>query len=137
MNKNVTRSQEEIRDRYLAAEPFDLFGWVGEVLLPYMDHATVSPYLKTGITAEQWEEVKEGLGDVGTVAEEYYRFALTKIEDRRGISAERSVIKLREYAWLMGQDDVVTRMDEIPFTKYGAAKVAVFGEAFGLTGANQ
>jgi hypothetical protein len=136
----VTRTIEDIFARAQSAED-DPFGWVPEVLLTYCDFETVKPFLKDGVTAEDWAGEMADPAKVREAAESYYEFALGKIADERGISAERSVIKLRaersviklrEYAWLMGRDDVVDAMDAAPYPMYGAPKVAVFGEAFGF-----
>lgn len=126
----ITRTSAEIAARAEASD--DPFGWAQEVLLYYIDFGTARPFLKDGVTAEEWSEVVEDPAEIGEAARIYYEFALGKIEDERGISAERSVVKLREYAWLMGRDDVVAAMDEASGSRYGAAKVAVFGESFGF-----
>lgn len=126
----VARSQDEILARAEAAD--DCFGWAREVLLTRLDYDHVKPYLNDDVTADDWAAC---VAKTGTLAEEitgYYRFALGKIEDERGISAERSVIKLREMAWLAGRDDVAAAMDAAPYPEYGAPKVAAFAARFGL-----
>jgi hypothetical protein len=85
------------------------------------------------VTDEEWDDVRSDPADIENAARAYYLFALGKIDNERGISAERSVIKLREYAWLAGRDDVVAAMDAADYTPYGAPKVALFGQAFGFT----
>lgn len=64
-------------------------------------------------------------------AQEYLGFAIEKISAHRGISAERSVIKLREYAWLLDRDDVVTAMDAAEYPQYGAPTVKAFADGMG------
>jgi hypothetical protein len=125
----VTRTSAEILARAQAAD--DIFGWAQELLLSYCDYETVKPLLNDGVTAEDWATNADDPAKVGDAARSYYAFALGKIEDERGISAERSVIKLREYAWLMGRDDVITAMDAALYPPYGAPKVAAFGQGFG------
>lgn len=126
----VTRSQDEIFARAQAAD--DTFGWAQEVLLPYLDFDHARPVLNDDVTPEQWAEHADDPAEVAEAARDYYTFALGKIADERGISAERSVIKLREYAWLMGRDDIVTAMDAAPYAEYGAPKVAAFGAGLGF-----
>lgn len=128
-DQTVTRTSAEIYARAQAAD--DPFGWAQEVLLNYCDYETVQPLLVDGITADDWTREAPDRAKVGEAAHSYYEFALGKIEDERGISAERSVIKLREYAWLMGRDDVVAAMDAAPYPQYGAPKVAAFAEGMG------
>ncbi|GAA3851772.1 hypothetical protein GCM10023084_02490 [Streptomyces lacrimifluminis] len=127
----VTRSQDEIFARAQAAD--DMFGWAHEVLLPYLDFEHAKPVLNDGVTADEWAKYAKDPAKVREGAHSYYVFALGKIEDERGISAERSVIKLREYAWLMGMDAVVAAMDEAPYPQYGAPKVAAFAAGLGFT----
>lgn len=127
----VTRSQVEIFARAEAAD--DMFGWVQGVLLPYLDFEHAKPFLIDGVTADGWAKYTEDPARVRDEAHSYYVFALGKIEARRGISAERSVIKLREYAWLMGLDDVVAAMDAAGYAPYGAPKVAAFAAGLGST----
>ncbi|MET9222422.1 hypothetical protein ABZX65_27160 [Streptomyces sp. NPDC003300] len=125
----VTRTSAEIFARAQAAD--DLFGWAQEVLLNYCDYETVLPLLNDGVTAEEWAKVASDPAKVGEAARKYHLLALGKIAAERGISAERSVIKLREFAWLMGRDDVIAAMDAAPYPEYGAPKVAVFGQLMG------
>lgn len=127
----VTRSQDEILSRAQAAD--DMFGWAQEVLLPYLDFEHAKPLLHDGVTAEQYAECADDPTKIGEAAREYHLFALGKIEAERGISAERSVIKLREFAWLMGLDDVVAAMDAAGYSPYGAPKVAAFAAGLGFT----
>lgn len=126
---SVTRASAEIFARAQAAD--DGFGWARGLLLAYCDYETVRPLLTDGVTADDWAKIADNPERVGESARSYHLFALGKIAAKRGISAERSVIKLREYAWLMGRDDVVAAMDAAPYGHYGAPKVAAFGEGFG------
>lgn len=127
----VTRGQDDIVARVQGAD--DMFGWAREVLLPYLGFDHARPFLNDGVTAEQWAECTEDPAVIRDAAHAYYVFALGKIEDERGISAERSVIKLREYAWLMGLDDVVAAMDAAQYSPYGAPKVAAFAAGLGFS----
>ncbi|MEU6342153.1 hypothetical protein ABZ883_14570 [Streptomyces sp. NPDC046977] len=129
--QTVTRASAEIVARAQAAD--DVFGWAREVLFGYIDFEHAKPFLHDDVTAEQWAEAVPDPAKVRDEAHAYYVFTLGKIEDERGISAERSVIKLREYAWLMGLDDVVAAMDEAAYAPYGAPKVAAFAAGLGFT----
>ncbi|MDX2707303.1 hypothetical protein PV350_31275 [Streptomyces sp. PA03-6a] len=127
----VTRNQDDIVARAEASD--DIFGWAQEVLLAYVDYDHARPFLHDGVTEAQWAEYAEDPAKVRDAAHAYYVFALGKIEDERGISAERSVIKLREYAWLMGLDDVVAAMDAAEYAPYGTPKVEAFAAGLGFT----
>ncbi|MEC3995056.1 hypothetical protein VSR01_16545 [Actinacidiphila sp. DG2A-62] len=132
----LTRTAEEITARASATNPADPFGWTLEVLLPYLEFDAVRPFLKAETTEQDWADARSDAAALESAARAYYLFALDKIADQRGISADRSVIKLREYAWLAGRDDVVAAMDAAEYPEYGAPKVRVFGEAFGFTDAS-
>ncbi|MDX3109716.1 hypothetical protein [Nonomuraea angiospora] len=125
------RTQGEIVGRVRAVAAGDFFGWHQEVLLPALDFEHAREFLRPEATKERWEEARHG-NDLLEAAKAYYGFALGKIRDHRGISAERSTIKLAEFAWLLGRDDVFTAMDSAGYAQYGAPKVKAFGEAFGL-----
>ncbi|AYF29273.1 hypothetical protein CSH63_17735 [Micromonospora tulbaghiae] len=64
-------------------------------------------------------------------AREYLTFAIGKAVDHRGISASRSVDKLREYAWLLGRDDVVQAMENAEYEQYGVPKLRAFAAGLG------
>lgn len=127
--RTVTRSQDEILARFMAAT--DASGWAREALVPYLDWEHVRPLLKEDVDEAEWRSLTGGQDDIDGAIREYYALALSKIEDRDRISGARSVVKLREFAWLTGQGDVLTAMDEADLP---AAKIRAFGAAFGLDG---
>lgn len=127
----MTRTQDEIAARVREIQEGDLFGWRLEVLLPALDFEHAREFLKPEATKERWEEARHG-NDLEAAAKSYYDFAIGKIRDHRGISAERSVLKLTEFAWLLGRDDVIAAMDAAPYPEYGAPKVKAFGQGLGL-----
>jgi hypothetical protein len=127
----MTRTQDEILARIEAVKEDDMFGFRFEVLIESLDFEHARQFLNADATTEQWADAH--VTDVEAHAKDYYRFALGKIEDHRGISASRSVDKLGEYAWLLGRDDVIAAMDAAEYSQYGAPKVAAFAAGFGLT----
>lgn len=119
------RTQEQILARFDAAE--DFFGWARETLAYGMERETLE---SRGFAAgEEWKPSAHA--DIERQAKEYLAFAIGKIEDHRGISAERSVYKLTEFAWLLGRDDVVAAMDAAEYPQYGAPKVKAFAAGMG------
>lgn len=125
------RTQDEIAERYRAVESTDVFGFQREVLIESMDFEHAQPYLKPEVTAEQWVGARLTDGEVLKAAGEYMEFAWGKVIDHRGISAERSVQKITEHAWLLGRDDVMIAIVKAPHAQYGAPKLKVACEAFG------
>jgi hypothetical protein len=129
----LTRTPEEILARVeeiLADDANDFFGFRREALFMFLPFDQAKPFLKEGTTADEWNNPPRDLD--GETAD-YYQFALGKIEDHRGISAGRSVDKLRELAWLAGRDDVAEAMDAVDYVQYGAPKIKAFADTIGYT----
>lgn len=126
------RTQDEIVARIAEietdAEENDWMGFRREVLIGALDYAHAQPYLKPDVTAQTWDGRRDG--DLHAAALSYYEFAVGKIRDHRGISASRSVDKLREYAWLLGREDAVAAMDAVDYAPYGAPQVKAWADAF-------
>jgi hypothetical protein len=122
----TTRTQDEIRARFDAAD--DFFGFAVEVLAESMTAETI---LQINPDADVSEVNPQTTDQVTESARDYLKFAVEKISDHRGLSAERSVIKLREFAWLLGRDDVVAAMDAADYPQYGAPKVKAFADGMG------
>lgn len=121
----TTRTQDEILARFIEANKDDMFGFRTSVLaehLTYEKLAATAAFEMDKIGEADWQPVT----DTESVARDYLTFAIGKIEDHRGISASRSVDKLREYAWLLGRDDVVDAMDAADYAQYGAPQVKAF-----------
>lgn len=125
----TTRTQDEIAARFAAADA--AFGWDREVLAMQMEYEHIRSALNDDVTPEQWAEARATEADVETAAREYLLFAVGKAADARGISAQRSVIKLAEFAWLLGRDDVITAMDAAPYRPYGKPKLRAFADGMG------
>lgn len=124
-----TRTPAEIVARIADPHTDDWGGFVREVLVPYLPFTDAQQFLKDGVTAEDWTpEPADGVADA---AQSYYDFALLKIRNHRSLSADRSVAKLREYAWLLGRDDAVAAMDQADYRNYGAPKVKAFAAVLG------
>lgn len=130
MTTTITRTPDEIvaQIRAFEADGSDPMGWRCEVLTDALPFEHAQPFLLPGVTPEQWAEAQASHMD----AESYYRFALTKMSNHRGISANRSVDKLRSFAWLAGRDDVVDAMDAAEYAQYGAPQVKAYAEGMGF-----
>jgi hypothetical protein len=125
----TARTQDEILARIAEVASDDFLGFRSDVLLTALDFEHAKEWLKAETTAEDWAEAQ--VADIAGKTRWYYDFALGKIEDHRGISASRSTVKLREYAWLLGRDDAVTAMGAAEYENYGAPQVKAFAEAMG------
>jgi hypothetical protein len=106
------RTIEEVRARFnnQARCNEDVFGFGSEVLgvfLPEVlgEGAAPDPFTEEHVLKE---------------ARSYLAFAFDKAINHRGLSAGRSVIKMREYAWILGMDDAVAFADDdANYAQYG------------------
>jgi len=122
------RTLDEIAARAAAAD--DIFGFAREVLVPYLDFERARPFLKADAAAAEWQPTPLDMARAEMT--EYMAFAWGKVEDHRGLSAGRSVEKLAAWAWLLGDDALVERIEAAPYAQYGAPKLAVICAAFDL-----
>lgn len=125
----LARTPDQITARITDIEKDDWLGFAREVLVSVLDYDHAKPYLNDTTTPESW--AGQQITDVDAKTRWYYDFALGKIRDHRGISADRSVNKLREYAWLLGADDAIVAMDTASYQNYGAPKVKAFATVMG------
>ena len=145
------RTQEEIAAKVTATQAEgDFFDFRSAVLLEYLDFEHAQPFLKPGATTEAWEARSTGRGGdnpnerTGTLdpADEetlkadmlvYLAFAWEKAEDRRGISASRSVQKLEMWLWLLGHEKLVAlAADDDSYSPYGAPILAAISKEYGV-----
>lgn len=127
----MPRTQAEIRDRFTTIRKSgdDIFGFRQEALLDAMTYETAAStgLLKEGVDASDWTEP-----DVAHTARWYLAFAIGKAVDHRGISASRSVEKLSEWLWCLGEDELAARFDAADYPQYGAPKLAMLAQAWGV-----
>jgi hypothetical protein len=126
----VSRTQAQILARFRDVADSDWGGFRREVLASSMDLDTLRAALPD---AELGGVDRPTMppADVEREARAYLEFAVEKILGHRGISAERSVEKLEEFAWLLGRGDVIAAMDEADYSQYGAPKVRAFAAGMG------
>jgi len=132
------KTQKEIADRVSKLGKSDFFGFRAEVLIGYLGMELLVPFLKEG-ARKRFEEDKENPWTDPVFTEDevkkdmldYLKFAFEKCLDHRGISANRSIEKLVEWAWILGRDDLVEFAGEAGnFRNYGAPVLKKFAEGF-------
>lgn len=99
------------------------FGFHLEVLVPYLPFEYAKEFLQDTVVEEEWNSkiiplTEENLkGDMG----DYMEFAWGKVIDHRGLSASRSIEKMVEWCWLLGDDESVAFAEEDKnYAMYGA-----------------
>ena len=123
------KTQQEIRTRFdeVSASGDDVFGFRQEALVNAMEYATVADLLKEGVTEDQWDSP-----NIEATARDYLGFAIGKAVGHRGISAGRSIEKLAEWVWCLGDADLAERFESAGYEPYGAPKLAVLAQAWGM-----
>ena len=127
------RTDEEILQRIKGIERLDWLGFKTQVLVVNLSFEAAKPFLKDEIAAEEWAEDTSGVGTPAEEGAKYLPFAIGKIENERGISANRSVQKFAEWAWLDGEDDLAVQIDDDQnYGWYGDRAVRLYAEHYGL-----
>lgn len=127
------RTQDEIRARLDTiradgrADGSDPFGFRQEALLDALDYEHLADLLSPDVAGDQVPTP-----DVAARAREYLSFAVDKALNHRGISAWRSVEKLGEWLWCLDDADLAEKFAAAPYAQYGAPKLAVLVEAWGV-----
>lgn len=104
------------------------------MLAACLDFEHGKQFAKEGITEEEWnsEPVLSTDELVRNEMAGYMGFAWGKVEDHRGISASRSVDKIGEYLWVLGEDVALKAMEEAQYENYGAPKLRAVCELLHL-----
>lgn len=123
------RTQQEIVDRYESIKDQDFFGFKAGVLLSRLDYQHAEPYLKPGVTGDEWEpDTTEPVAAI----KDYMGFAWEKALGHRGISASRSVEKIEEWIWLSGDDDLMQKFLAAGYAQYGVPQLVAVCEHLGI-----
>lgn len=125
------KTQTEIRERFdqftQEDDHTDPLGWRREALFEAMEYDTCKDLLQDHVTAGDWHTP-----DVPAKAQEYLQFAIGKAVGHRGLSASRSVEKLAEWLWVLGDEELAGRFAATGYAQYGAPQLAVLVEAWGV-----
>lgn len=118
------RTQAEIVTKIEGSS--DFLGFDRDVYIGFLDYEHVRKFLKEGVTREEWDDARTELNRESILASmrEYMDFAWGKVRDHRCISASRSVDKMRAWAWLLGDEQLLAEIEAAEYTNYGAPKLA-------------
>lgn len=112
----------EITERIEARKSGDMFGLEWGEYLEHLSFDDARQYLKPEVKSEEWKVeplTREGLL---SKMKDYMAFAWDKANNRRGISANRSVMHYVAWTWLAGDrelSDEIDRMFEHDYHYYG------------------
>lgn len=113
------RTSQEIADYYKTVAHEDVLGFTADVLLPFLPYELAKPFLSDKATPEKWAEaecpVRFDRESVLAEMKDYMEFAWEKALGHRGISASRSVDKMKAWVFVLGDDFPIA-----PYPQYGA-----------------
>lgn len=119
------RTQEEIVAR-IKEKMKESISFEPEVLFPYLSYKNAKQFLKTDrvavvTTKEEWDRDAPKytkavvLKEAQTYMEQY---GWPKCQEHRGLSASRTLMKMEAWAWLLGDDALVEKVEEVMSTQY-------------------
>lgn len=117
------KTVEEIREHCAKDDDQDMFGFGKQVFQEYLPECYKEGH-EDKVRELNQEEIQKELID-------YLDFAFGKAIDHRGLSAMRSVIKLSNWAWILGRQELYdfARADG-NYSCYGVPILKRFAQAF-------
>ena len=108
------RTQNEIVTKLNELSETDIFGFQSNDIIIYLEFENAKPFLKEGITEEEWEGMYVELSDewVRQRMIDYMPFAWEKANNCRGLSAGRSMAHFSAWTWMLG-DDVYNQFHDL------------------------
>lgn len=128
------RTIEEVAARIASIQESDMLGFATGVLVKYLPFDAAKPFLKPEAKAEDWiTPLSRNRDSVLAEMRDYMPFAWDKAENHRGISASRSVDKMTEWLWMLGEDDLKAFAESsLNYSQYGAPILFRISEALGF-----
>ena len=98
------RTDAEILARIEEVKANDWLGTERGDLIEVLPFDSVKPFLKEGVTQDEWSPLPRDRDSVLARMLDYMPFAWEKANDCRGISASRSMSHFAAWTWLIGED---------------------------------
>ena len=125
-----TRTAAEVIN-YRPKDGDSLFGFDREALGEFLTFEEAKPWLKADAKSDWWTPKPRTREAIIEVLREYMsRIGLDKAVSHRGISASRTIEKMRAWSWLMADDEAVRICDETSYQNYGAPILKALCEHF-------
>ncbi|WP_084539620.1 hypothetical protein [Azorhizobium doebereinerae] len=121
------RTDDEIIARVKAITPLDHFGFKASDLVATLPFETASQFLDRNANAWSWEQAPRDADAVLARIVSYLPFAWRNANNRRGLSAMRSLDHMTAWLWLLGHDVDLGR-----YTHYGKPQLRAISEAVGF-----
>lgn len=123
------RTDEEIVARAKAIAAHDWMGTQGVDLIQRLPLEKARPLLKDDADIKEWTVLPRDEATVKNEMLNYMPFAWDKANNRRGISASRSLEHMSVWLWLLGHDEAAEAVLE--YDHYGKPWLRAICEAFG------
>jgi hypothetical protein len=123
------RTQDEIVNKIKEIEFTDFFGFKTSDLIDYLDYEHAKPYLKPEVTKDQWKIMPTDRESILKEMHEYMSFAWDKANNRRGISASRTMGHYSIWVWMLGDEEIFGNLEDYEY--YGKDKLVELCEHYG------
>lgn len=129
------KTQDDIVTFYQSVRKYDVLGFVGEVLLPFLSRRQVAQFLKEDADLSLWQESAIEISREFVLGEikDYLPLAWEKVANHRGWSAVRTIAKMRGWLWLLEDEESGRFLDNVSnFAQYGAPMLAFICRKYGF-----
>ena len=123
------RTQEEILQKIESLKDDDFFGFKTSDLIEYLNFENAKPFLKDGVTPEQWHQAIGQREYILKVMLDYMPFAWDKANYCRGLSAMRSLEHFSIWVWLLGDESKFG--DLLEYEHYGKEHLIAICDNYG------
>ena len=124
------RTDEKILARIEEIEGRDFFGFEQGDLIMRLPFEKAKTFLDVRATKEEWKVLPRDGDSLRKVIFAYMPFAWSKANDKRGLSAARSISHFCAWTWLAG-DDIITPAFNGTEDGYGRTKLVAICKHYG------
>lgn len=127
------RTQEELVARVKKRIGEDTFGFEVDSYLPFLEYVHAKPYIENGVTEADWDKIKLDPANVRQTMKDYLPFAWEKANDKRGLSAGRSMSRYVAWLWIDNtpQAQALIDSDLENYCDYGMSNLEKIGQLLG------
>lgn len=123
------RTEDEIVERIRELRESDVFGFTISELVAYLPFERAREFLEKGATGEDWPNFPTDRDSVVKQMRDYMAFAWEKANNRRGISAWRSLAHMQAWLWMIGEESAAEALSD--YDHYGKPQLRAICDHFG------
>jgi hypothetical protein len=126
----IVRTNAEILQRFKIRQPIsDLDEW--SFYLEALPFSLAKPYLEFDTDSEKWDKDRKSYFEIRDEATKYLAFAWEKANDKKGLSAIRSIRHYVGWLWLLGCDNFDDLFDNYKY--YGKPQLERISDYFNVS----